>query len=192
MARKLTGAELSRSQSNRGKDLEQAIDAVHYLYRSEGLAYPIRNHPEIRIQRRDRKGAIVGYLKAKAEPDYIVVANETALIFDAKRSSKRNFPLQNIHPHQADALSRADGAGAFAFLLIQTPDGRYVVPWGEIVVKYRRWVRKDFKRGTGATALSAVELAELSIVSFRRRESPDYLDAVLDALSPLQCSQEEP
>lgn len=179
--KKLSEAALSRSQSNRGKDLEDAIDLMHYSYLSQRRAYPVKNHPEIRIQSRSG-GKVTGYLKNNGAPDYSVISAGWFLIFDAKRSAARDFPLGNIEQHQADGLSAALAQRAFAFLFIQTPGGRFVVPWSAIVGKYTRWRDKAYKRGTGATTISADELIEWSIVRFGRRDAPDYLALVVDHL----------
>lgn len=172
-----------RQKGNRGKDLESVIDLVHYRYKSGNVAYPIRNHPEIRIQSRGVRGQITGYLKARAEPDYLLIGGGHVFLFDAKRVNEKYFKLDRVHAHQATALTAASNSGAFSFLLIQTPDGRFVVPWLAIADKFNRWKRKDFKRGTGATRLSAEELDDLAIVRFGRHELPDYFKPVCEHLS---------
>lgn len=107
----------SVTHANRGKFLERIIDMANTKYRNAGLA-DIRKIPTP-IQVTKDKGQQVEGRKEKPEwVDYAGVCNGRAVVFDAKETKGKSFPLQNLHEHQYELLRSWYEKEAIAFLLV--------------------------------------------------------------------------
>ena len=86
----------SRSHANRGAKLEMLVEMTNNQYRNAWLA-DIRKVPV---------------------PVKILKAEGHSIIFDAKETKLKRFPLKNISPHQYQTLKSWHRHGAVAFLLV--------------------------------------------------------------------------
>lgn len=104
-------------QGNRGKKLEIMLDMTNNLLRNKGIA-DIRKIPTpIKIQKVIGK-KVNGYLDTANWVDYSGVYKGKALIFDAKETTTKNFPLKNLKEHQFSLLKSWHVNGAYAFLIV--------------------------------------------------------------------------
>ncbi|MFF5994254.1 Holliday junction resolvase RecU [Lysinibacillus sp. KU-BSD001] len=107
----------SHTHAHRGKFLERVIDIANTKYRNAGLA-DIRKIPTPVQIKHDTGREVIGR-KEKAEwVDYAGVCNGRAVVFDAKETRGKNFPLKNLHDHQYELLKSWYQKGAISFLLV--------------------------------------------------------------------------
>ncbi|NLL71020.1 MAG: Holliday junction resolvase RecU [Epulopiscium sp.] len=104
----------------RGSTLEELINLTNELYRSKNLAIvqkiptPIK---PIQINKENRT-ITLAYFEQKSTVDYIGIVQGIPICFDAKETSHKNLPLQNIHPHQIQFMSSFEQQKGIAFLLV--------------------------------------------------------------------------
>lgn len=111
----------SVSHANRGRHLERLIDMSNTKYRNAGLA-DIRKIPTP-VQITKSLGNRVEGRKEKAEwVDYAGICNGQAIVFDAKETKGKSFPLANLHDHQYELLQSWYDKGALVFLLVYFSD----------------------------------------------------------------------
>lgn len=107
----------SVTHANRGKYLERLIDLSNTKYRNAGLA-DVRKIPTP-VQITKSIGNRVEGRKEKAEwVDYAGICHGRAVVFDAKETKGKNFPLANLHTHQYELLKSWYEKGAIVFLLL--------------------------------------------------------------------------
>ncbi|WP_042472853.1 Holliday junction resolvase RecU [Bacillus ndiopicus] len=111
----------SISHANRGRHLERLIDMSNTKYRNAGLA-DIRKIPTP-VQITKSIGSRIEGRKEKAEwVDYAGICNGQAVVFDAKETKGKSFPLANLHDHQYELLQSWYDKGALVFLLVYFSD----------------------------------------------------------------------
>lgn len=106
------------SKANLGKQLERMIDMSNNQYRIKGVA-DIRNVPTPVKIKSNNNGLITGHVTRGEWEDYVGAHNGRTIVFDAKETSVKNFPLDNLQAHQYDLLKSWHGQGAAAFLIVQ-------------------------------------------------------------------------
>lgn len=124
----------------RGSVLEDIINFTNERYQQQGLALfqkiatpitPVKINPE--------NGQItLAYFEQHSTVDYIGVAQGVPICFDAKETSKKHLPLQNIHQHQVDFMRDFSKQKGVAFLLVHftTIDEYFLLPL-EILMEYK-------------------------------------------------------
>lgn len=120
----------SRSHANRGKFLENVIDLANNKYRNAGVA-DIRKVPTPFKPLKTTGNKVTGHFEKPTWVDYSGIYDGKAIIFDAKQTSKTNFPLDNISAHQYDLLESWHQKGARAFLVIyfSSHDKYFMLPF---------------------------------------------------------------
>ncbi|NLP46169.1 MAG: Holliday junction resolvase RecU [Epulopiscium sp.] len=104
----------------RGSTLEELINLTNELYYSKKLALvqkiptPIK---PIKINKENRT-ITLAYFEQKSTVDYIGVVQGIPICFDAKETSQKYLPLQNIHDHQIQFMSCFEEQEGVAFLLV--------------------------------------------------------------------------
>ncbi|MBM7580048.1 Holliday junction resolvase RecU [Jeotgalibacillus terrae] len=122
----------SRSHANRGKTLEIYIDQANATYQQRGQAVVVRQHPEVKVTGFKDKKVTDGFYKSKGAPDYIGLASNLPVCFDAKETkSETSFPIDNVHQHQIKDLKHWEDQGGFSFLIIRfvTHKKTYLLPF---------------------------------------------------------------
>lgn len=107
----------SRSHANRGRTLENLIDMTHNQYRNSNYA-DIRKVPSPVKILSVTGNQVKGKLESSTWVDYSGIFNGQAVVFDAKETKIKNFPLKNLSIHQFAMLKSWHEKGAIAFLLI--------------------------------------------------------------------------
>lgn len=137
--------------------LEVMIDMTNNLLINKGAADVRKVPTPVKIM--DIKGnRVIGYLDTPTWVDYSGVLDGRALIFDAKETSTKNFPLKNLKDHQYELLKSWNRSGAYAFLLVAFWTGAnepeaYILPfsilekaWDEMMAGGRKSIPiKTFK-----------------------------------------------
>ncbi len=108
------------SRGLRGSTLEDLINRTNERYRQKGLALIQKIPTPITPVKMDkeRRQITLAYFEQKSTVDYIGVAQEIPLCFDAKECVDDTFPLQNIHEHQVAFMGDFEAQGGLAFLII--------------------------------------------------------------------------
>lgn len=107
----------SRSHANRGMRIERLVDMANNEYRNKGVA-DIRKIPTpVKIMKASG-GNVTGHTGRATWVDYSGICEGRAIIFDAKETRVKNFPLRNVAAHQYELLKSWHAHGAAAFLLI--------------------------------------------------------------------------
>ncbi|MDP4158404.1 MAG: Holliday junction resolvase RecU [Bacillota bacterium] len=105
--------------ANRGKSLEDLIIYANKQYQSKGLALIQKISTPWTVIRRGKQ-IVSAFPAEKSTVDFIGVAGEKAIAFDAKQCHRKTlFPLENIEQHQIDFLGRWQEQGGTAFFIIE-------------------------------------------------------------------------
>lgn len=118
---------------NRGKKLEILIDMTNTLLRNKKVADVRKIPTPIKISK-VTGNRVIGHLDTTKWVDYSGVYRGKALIFDAKETTTKNFPLSNLKEHQYELLKSWNMCGAYAFLIVAFWHGAnepeaYVLPF---------------------------------------------------------------
>lgn len=122
--KKVVSTKISRSQSNRGMDLEAAINQTNEAYISSDIAYIYKKPIPIQVvkvdyERRSAAKISEAYYKVPSTTDYNGIYRGKYIDFEAKETKgKTSFPLKNIHEHQVTHLSNVVRHGGIGFILV--------------------------------------------------------------------------
>ncbi|MFJ7662979.1 Holliday junction resolvase RecU [Lysinibacillus sp. NPDC097162] len=107
----------SGGHANRGAKLEMLVEMTNNQYRNAWLA-DIRKVPtHVKILKTEGN-KVSGHLDTATWVDYSGIYEGYSIIFDAKETKLKRFPLKNISPHQYQLLKSWHKHGAIAFLLV--------------------------------------------------------------------------
>lgn len=171
-------AELSKSASNRGMDLESDINLSNEYYRYKGLAVIHKRPTPINIVKVDySKGAriIDAYFEKQSTTDYNGVYQGRYLDFEAKNTkSKTSFPLSNIEKHQIEHLKMVLAQKGIAFFIIQFQSFNevYLLDASYVIDFYENGDRKSIP----------YEVIKTNGILIKQGFTPrlNYLDAVIE------------
>lgn len=108
------------SRGLRGSTLEELINLTNEVYREKNLAI-IQKIPTpitpIKINN-ENKTITLAYFNEKSTVDYMGVVQGIPVCFDAKETSQKFLPLQNIHKHQVDFMQVFENQKGIAFMLV--------------------------------------------------------------------------
>jgi len=104
----------------RGSTLEELINITNSEYQKHALAAVIKVPTPITPTEIDKsKGVItLAYFDKKSTVDYIGNVQGIPICFDAKETSLKSLPIQNIHPHQIEFMESFTQQGGIAFILV--------------------------------------------------------------------------
>lgn len=135
----------------RGSELEDRINFTIDCYRKEGLALIQKIPTPITPVRLDGKGHItLAYFDQKSTVDYIGLAQQVGICFDAKECKVDTFPLSNIHEHQMQFMKDFTEQGGVAFFVLYYTERReyYILTYAEANRFWKRMKdggRKSFR-----------------------------------------------
>jgi recombination protein U len=129
------------SASNRGMDLEAAINETNEYYIANDIAYIYKKPIPIQVVKVDyecRAAARISeaYYKIPSTTDYNGIYRGRYIDFEAKETkTKTAFPMKNIHEHQVKHLENIVRHGGIGFVIVAFTavdkifllDARYVV-----------------------------------------------------------------
>lgn len=117
----------------RGSGLEELINMTNEIYRQRGLAV-IQKIPTpitpVEIQKETGRISLA-YFDSKSTVDYIGVVQGIPICFDAKETTQKSLPIQNIHEHQIKFMkdfSKQDGI-SFIIVYFRIFDKYYFLPF---------------------------------------------------------------
>lgn len=124
------------SRGLRGSSLEEMINITNDVYKQKKLAIiqkiptpitPVKLSP-------DGKNILLAYFDKQSTVDYIGVVQGIPLCFDAKQTTKKSFPLNNVHPHQIEFMDNFQNQQGIAFALVyfKTYDEYYYLPFNKL------------------------------------------------------------
>ncbi len=113
-----------RSTSNRGMDLEAAINQTNEYYISNNIAFIYKKPIPIQVvkvdyERRSNAKISEAYYKTPSTTDYNGIFQGKYIDFEAKETKgKTSFPLKNIHAHQVVHLRNIVSSGGIGFIIV--------------------------------------------------------------------------
>ena len=141
----------------RGSALEDLVNFTNDYYRQRGLAlFQKIPTPITPVEVRNEKRIItLAYFDKQSTVDYIGVVQGIAVCFDAKETTLKSLPIQNIHPHQIAFMKDFQKQNGISFLLVyfSAIDSFYFLPF-ETLEQY--WTDSQ-KGGRKSIPLSAFE-----------------------------------
>ena len=109
-----------KTRGLRGSTLEDLLNRTNDSYREKKLAL-IQKIPTpitpIEIDKKSRH-ITLAYFDMKSTVDYIGAVQGFAVCFDAKDTTQKYLPLQNIHEHQVTFMKDFEQQGGISFLLL--------------------------------------------------------------------------
>lgn len=108
------------SRGLRGSSLEDIINFTNEMYQQKGLAL-IQKIPTpitpVEISK-ERRTITLAYFDQQSTVDYIGVVQGIPVCFDAKDTAQKSLPVQNIHEHQIQFMSKFQNHKGISFLLV--------------------------------------------------------------------------
>ena len=109
------------TQGLRGSTFEEMINLTNEQYKEKGLAIIQKIPTPITPTQLDAQTRTISkaYFQKKSTVDYIGAVQGIPVCFDVKETSRKSFPLQNIHAHQLDFMENFEAQGGTAFILVR-------------------------------------------------------------------------
>jgi len=108
------------SRGLKGSTLENMINLTNDVYREDNLAI-IQKVPTpitpVKIDK-SKRTITLAYFEQKSTVDYIGAVQGIPVCFDAKETTLKRLPLQNIHKHQIEFMESFELQKGIAFLLV--------------------------------------------------------------------------
>lgn len=132
--------KLSVSHSNRGMNLEAALNSSNEYYLRKDIALIYKKPTPIGVvdvsYKNHRKTIEKAYFKEQSTLDYNGLYRGKYIEFDAKETlNKTSFPLSNIHEHQTTQIRQVIKHGGIVFLIIRMNNITYLLT-GEDYINY--------------------------------------------------------
>lgn len=109
-----------KTRGLKGSTFEELINMTNNMYRSKGLAM-IQKIPTpitpIQVDNKNKR-ITLAYFDQKSTVDYIGAVQGIPICFDAKETSRKSLPIQNIHEHQIQFMRDFAKQGGIAFLIV--------------------------------------------------------------------------
>ena len=136
------------SHSNRGMDLENAINLSNNYYKDKDRAIIYKKPTPIGVvdvsYKNNKKTIEKAYFKEQSTLDYNGIYRGKYIDFDAKEcQSKTAFPLSNIHNHQTKHIEDVIRHGGIAFLIIRMNNINYLLTGEDYLYYIKNEKRKS-------------------------------------------------
>lgn len=108
------------SRGLRGSTFEEMINMTNELYMQNNLAVIQKIPTPITPVQLDNNTRTIklAYFEKKSTVDYIGVIQGIPVCFDAKETTRKSLPLQNIHLHQIEFMRAFENQKGLSFLLV--------------------------------------------------------------------------
>lgn len=108
------------SRGLRGSVLEELINITNSAYLRNGICIVQKvPTPITPLEIDNRRGIITkAYFDEKSTVDYIGAVQGIPICFDAKETSHKRLPLQNIHAHQIEFMENFEKQKGVSFLVV--------------------------------------------------------------------------
>lgn len=164
------------SRGLRGSGLEDIINMTNEVYKAKGLAIIQKIPTPITPVKIDKEQGNISlaYFDKQSTVDYIGVVQGIPICFDAKETTQKRLPIQNIHEHQIEFMQNWQKQGGVAFLLVSFKeyDEYYYLPF-EVLVKY--W---NESKGGGRKSIPYQAFDKRYIISEVSGGVVNYLEAL--------------
>jgi recombination protein U len=107
-----------RSLGHRGDNTEDIINITNRYYESHGVAVITKMPVPIKVIEIEKSIIKKAFFEEKSTVDYYGVVQGLSIVFDAKETEKKSFPLQNIHEHQIEYMQKIKNQGGLAFIIV--------------------------------------------------------------------------
>lgn len=128
---------MRNNYSRRGMGFEDMINRTIDTYRTKNLALIQKIPTPISPGRynKNTKKLDGSFFEKKSTVDYIGVAQEVAICFDAKEIKGERFPIANIKKHQIDYMRDFEKQGGVSFILLYFYDllKVYYIPYRDVI-----------------------------------------------------------
>lgn len=137
------------SRGLRGSLLEELINRTNDKYISDNLCIVQKIPTPITPLEIDNKKRLItkAYFEEKSTVDYIGAVQGIPICFDAKETSHKRFPLQNIHEHQIKFMDMFEKQNGISFLIVYFSmfDEYYYLPFN-LLKKYYNDSKKNGRK----------------------------------------------
>jgi len=128
---------MGASTGLRGSTLEELINLTNEAYRRKGLAVIQKVPTPITPVQFDGTSRTItlAYFDQKSTVDYIGAVQGVPVCFDAKETTLKSLPIQNVHEHQIEFMCEFEKQEGLAFLLVhfRHVDEYYYLPLGTLL-----------------------------------------------------------
>lgn len=164
------------SRGLRGSTLEDTINFTNDMYRAKGIGVLQKIPTPITPVElsKDHSKITLAYFDKQSTVDYIGLAQGVAICFDAKETSLKSLPIQNIHEHQIEFMEAFQAQKGVAFLLVHFSvyDEYYFLPF-EVLKEYYDGARKGERKSIPYSAFE-----KKYIIENRNGTLLNYLESV--------------
>ena len=126
----------------RGSTLEELINMTNEAYANRGLAVVQKIPTPITPVKIDSESRTItlAYFEQKSTVDYIGAVQGIPICFDAKETTRKIFPIQNIHEHQISFMEAFEKQRGLAFLLVsfRATDEYFYLPFSMLKTYWDR------------------------------------------------------
>lgn len=167
--------KLTVSHSNRGMNLENALNQTNDYYLKNDIAIIYKKPTPIGVvdvsYKNNKKVIEKAYFKEQSTLDYNGLYRGKYIDFDAKETlNKTSFPLSNIHEHQTEHIRNIIRHGGIAFLIIRMNNLNYLLKGEDYL---------DYIDNTNRKSIEYKYIQEKAfLIKEGYRPSIDYLKAV--------------
>jgi len=120
----------------RGSALEEQINLTNTLYRQKALAVIQKIPTPVTPVEVDNEQRTISraYFEMKSTVDYIGAVQGVPVCFDAKETSRKSLPIQNIHNHQISFMEEFERQDGVCFLIVsfRTFGEMYYLPFTDL------------------------------------------------------------
>jgi recombination protein U len=108
------------TRGQRGSTLEELINITNNEYQKHALAAVQKVPTPITPTEIDKQRGVItlAYFDKKSTVDYIGAVQGIPVCFDAKETSLKSLPIQNIHEHQIEFMESFTAQGGAAFIIV--------------------------------------------------------------------------
>ncbi len=164
------------SRGLRGSALESIVNFTNDFYRQKSIAVIQKiPTPITPVEVDNKKGTItLGYFDSQSTVDYIGMAQGVGICFDAKETSLKSLPIQNIHEHQLLFMKEFIEQGGVSFLLVHFSciNKFYFLPFN-LLLRFWEGAQKGERKSIPLTAFE-----EKYEVKYMSNGILNYLEAV--------------
>lgn len=112
--------EKPKIYGNRGMTLENEINSTNEYYLINNIAVVYKKPTPIQVVKQKEGKIVDAFFKSPSTTDYNGLYNGLYIDFEAKETtSKTNFPLNNIHPHQIKHIRNVISHKGIVFLIVR-------------------------------------------------------------------------
>ncbi len=107
-----------KSRGHRGDGTEDIINFTNKYYESHRVGVITKMPVPIKVL--DIKDSIItkAFFEERSTVDYFGAVQGIPIAFDAKETSKKNLPLQNIHTHQIEYMLKMKEQNGLSFIIV--------------------------------------------------------------------------